>query len=321
MRRELTILFLSAGRRVELMECFRKDARDLGLSLRVLAADIKPDWSAACAKADRAFSVPKCTTDEFPGFLHDLCVRERVGLIIPTIDTELPVLSRLAPALETVGSHTVISSNAVVEMARDKLLTARMLGDAGISVPGTIPLEEFSELPPGWSWPLFAKPRAGSSSIGIRIVQAVDVPSLKEEANMILQERLTGSEYTVNMFFDRSGTLKAVVPHLRVETRSGEVSKAETCRIEDLEGIGWKLGEMLDHANGPICFQAMRRATGEFAIFEINARFGGGFPIAHKAGARFSRWLLEEHAGLPSTAHNNWRSGIRMLRYDSAVFQ
>ena len=55
-------------------------------------------------------------------------------------------------------------------------------------------------------------------------------------------------------------------------------------------------------------------------VFEINARFGGGFPLTHRAGARFTRWLLEEAAGLLSTAHNDWQEGVTMLRYDAAVF-
>jgi carbamoyl-phosphate synthase large subunit len=55
-------------------------------------------------------------------------------------------------------------------------------------------------------------------------------------------------------------------------------------------------------------------------VFEINARFGGGYPLAHQAGATFSQWLLEEVAGLPATANDRWQDGVLMLRYDSAVF-
>ena len=57
-----------------------------------------------------------------------------------------------------------------------------------------------------------------------------------------------------------------------------------------------------------------------FKVFEINARFGGGYPLAHRAGAPFSRWLLEEAAGRPGSAHNDWEEGVTMLRYDAAMF-
>ena len=62
-------------------------------------------------------------------------------------------------------------------------------------------------------------------------------------------------------------------------------------------------------------------ATGELAIIELNARFGGGFPLSREAGADFPRWILEDLFGLPSTATaDEWRDGLVMLRYDAAVF-
>jgi carbamoyl-phosphate synthase large subunit len=42
--------------------------------------------------------------------------------------------------------------------------------------------------------------------------------------------------------------------------------------------------------------------------------------LAHHAGATFAKWLLEEASGRPSSAHDNWREGVVMLRYDAAVF-
>jgi carbamoyl-phosphate synthase large subunit len=56
-------------------------------------------------------------------------------------------------------------------------------------------------------------------------------------------------------------------------------------------------------------------------VFEINARLGGGYPLAHQAGATFTKWLLEEALGLPCTAVDTWRAGVEMLRYDTAVFR
>jgi carbamoyl-phosphate synthase large subunit len=55
-------------------------------------------------------------------------------------------------------------------------------------------------------------------------------------------------------------------------------------------------------------------------VIEINARFGGGYPLADHAGAHFAKWLLEEVSGLPASCHDNWHSGVLMLRYDEAIF-
>ena len=56
-------------------------------------------------------------------------------------------------------------------------------------------------------------------------------------------------------------------------------------------------------------------------MIEINARFGGGYPLVDHAGATFAQWLLEEVAGLSRTVHDDWREGVLMLRYDAAVFR
>jgi carbamoyl-phosphate synthase large subunit len=111
-----------------------------------------------------------------------------------------------------------------------------------------------------------------------------------------------------------------VIPHLRYEVRAGEVAKGITRRHAQLEAVAWALGEALPEARGALCFQAIVDAAGRAVVFELNARFGGGYPLAHRAGARFTQWLLEETSGLPLSAHNDWHDGVLMLRYDHAAF-
>ena len=175
---------------------------------------------------------------------------------------------------------------------------------------------------PAWRWPLIVKPIAGSSSVGIRSIRSLDdLGDLAGQADEhIIQELWQGQEYTVNVFFDASGALRCAVPHRRIEVRGGEVSKGRTERLPDIERITTQLSAALPGCRGALCFQAIVTPTGEAAVFEINARFGGGFPLAHAAGATFSRWLLEESAGLASSASDNWRPNVTMLRYDAAIF-
>ena len=318
----MAILISSAGRRVELVECFRCSARDLGLPLRVVAVDINPRMSAACLVADASFQVPRCTESGFVPELSAICAREGVCLVIPTIDTELQMLAEQRQEFREFGTRVVVSSPSVVRMARDKSSTARFLSGHAIPSPQTASLEELLAQPSSWSWPVMLKPIGGSSSIGIR--QAKDVNDARlasgERDDFLAQELLRGREYTVNLFFDQSGTLRAAVPHHRIEVRAGEVSKGTTERQPALMTLAWQLGSALKGAYGPLCFQAIVSEDGQARIFEINARFGGGYPLAHEAGATFTRWLLEDAAGLPSTANDDWEEGVTMLRYDAAVF-
>jgi carbamoyl-phosphate synthase large subunit len=319
--RPLTILFSSAGRRVELMNGFRRDAAALGLDLRAVATDMNPDWSAACQTADRAFNVPSCRSPAFIGRMLEIVAEESVDLIVPTIDTELLAYAEAAAQFEAKGCRVMVSAPDVIEVARDKLLTAKRLAEAGVPIPKTATPEEVLAAPEAWNGPLMLKPRGGSSSVGIRrIDQVADMPDLAELDNYVVQELLDGVEYTVNIFIDATGKLVTAVPHQRIEVRGGEVSKGVTRRHPALEDAAKALADTLPGMSGALCFQAIVDEDGEARIFEINARFGGGFPLAHRAGAPFSAWLLESLAGLPSSAGDRWRDGVVMLRYDAAAF-
>jgi len=250
----------------------------------------------------------------------EICRKEQVKLLVPTIDTELPVLSAHRADFAAVGTRVVVSAPEVVGLARDKLATARMLAAAGIMTPRTLAWDEFIRDPSQLREPVIAKPTGGSSSIGlIKPARATDLRGL-DGRGYLVQELWRGREYTVNIFFDASGQLRCAVPHERMEVRAGEVSKGRTERVPTLAAAARNLAAVLPGAYGPLCFQAIVTPAGECCVFEINARFGGGYPLAHHAGARFAQWLLEEVAGLPSTANDDWKAGVTMLRYDAAVF-
>ncbi|WP_197283104.1 hypothetical protein [Novosphingobium sp. ST904] len=98
------ILFTSAGRRVELTRCFRRAAEKLGMRAEIHACDLEPELSAACLEAEAAFKVPRCTDPDYVARLLDHCAREKIALLVPTIDTELDVLSRTRDRFAEVGT-------------------------------------------------------------------------------------------------------------------------------------------------------------------------------------------------------------------------
>ena len=60
--------------------------------------------------------------------------------------------------------------------------------------------------------------------------------------------------------------------------------------------------------------------AGHITVFEINARFGGGYPICDQAGGTFAKWILQKLAGQRPSYNDQWIEGVRMLRYDDAIF-
>ena len=323
----LPVLFSSAGRRVELIECFRRAATLLGYELVAIAADAKPDLSAACRISDQTFSVPRVTDASYGDAILEICYATKCRLIVPTIDPELELLASLRAKLANAGVHAVVSDRETVAVARDKARTADVFARVGIRTPRTATPSEVLQNASDWSWPVFVKPRKGSSSSNIDLVaspQALAQHVANQEKlynlELIVQERLKGVEYTVNVFIDQEGRMRCAVPHRRFEVRGGEVSVGRTERIPALADYADRLTLALPGARGPLCFQAFVNDDGNATVFEINARFGGGYPLADFAGAPFSLWLLEELVNLPCSAHNDWRGGVTMLRYDTAVY-
>lgn len=316
------ILISSAGRRVALLRCFRSAAVALDLDLEILACDLKPEWSSACIDADRAFVVPPCNAESFVPAMLELCARERVGLVVPTIDTELIALSRAREQFAAIGTRVAIGGPGTVEMARDKLVTARFLAAAGVPSPRTVSVQDLlQDGGADWAWPLIAKPRHGSSSRGITIVDSVAaLGTLDPSEPYIVQEYLSGREVTVSVYFDEAGRLRCTVPHQRLRVRAGEVEKGVTIREPVLTEIAERIGRALDAPLGAMCFQAIITPDGAPSVFEINARFGGGYPLADHAGATFARWLLEMAFDRPDTARDVWKANVVMLRYDAAIF-
>jgi carbamoyl-phosphate synthase large subunit len=321
-KQTIKILISSAGRRVELMACFRSAASEMDLGCRVVATDMNPSMSPACLAADAAFEVPPSRSEGFIERTMEICEREGIDLVIPTIDPELLLFSRALSEFNRRGTLVAVADERIVRMARNKLETAHFLAACGVPAPETYMLEDYVTRTEERRLPVIVKPIDGSCSKGIKIlrtleeVRAVSV----DRQSQIVQDYWEGKEYTVNCFFDSKGDLRVAVPHLRYEIRAGEVSKGITEKHEGLMEVANRLGNHIEGAFGGICFQAIVRPDGKLVVFEINARFGGGYPLADYAGAKCAKALISEALEIPMDIDFQWRSGVKMLRYDAAVF-
>jgi len=318
----ISVLFSSAGRRVELMGCFRKAASELGVGLRVVAADMVPDWSPACRLADSSRHVPPCTEEGFVDAVLTICAESHVNLIVPTIDTELPVYAESRNEFERAGVQVLVASPEIIRILGDKKLTVEFFRQHGIPSPDTWTANHCLSHPESVPWPVLAKPRHGSASKGIKVVQGPEELGIDEtmDAGLVLQSICKGQEYTVNAFFDGSGHCVCSVPHLRRLVRDGEVCFGETRRVDGFSDIADRLAAAMPSYYGPLCFQGIVNDDEEISVFEVNARFGGGYPLCDRSGGRFARWILQRLRGQIPDYSNQWEEGLRMLRYDSAVF-
>lgn len=318
----MDICLSSAGRRVALMGAFRDALSTLALPARIVAVDCSPA-SAAFHLADAAWQVPRCSDPEFIPVMLELCRRESIRLIVPTIDTELPMYARAQEEFSALGVAVAVSQPEVIEISADKTNTHAWLVSQGFPTVRQATLAEVLDSPGEWQLPLIVKPARGSAGIGVVKVgspEALKALGGKPEG-MVVQELAPGEEYTTNCYVNRAGKCLCTVPHRRLEVRAGEVSKGVTRKHPGLMDLAKRIAGTLPGAYGAITVQAFLADDDTIRVIEINPRFGGGYPLSHAAGADFPRWLIQEALGQTvDTECTDWRDNLAMLRYDDAVF-
>ena len=220
--RNINILILSVGRRVELVNCFKKAAEKLKINSKIIAADMS-DTAPALYFSDKYYLIPPISDRMYIGTIINICQKEDISLVIPTIDTELIILSKNKEYIESKTSAKVlISSYDVISCCRDKNKTHAFLKNNKFGVPKIINDNQINK--ENIKFPLFIKPKSGSSSINAFKVNNQNELTFFQSyiKDYIIQEFLFGDEYTIDAFLDFNSNIISVVPRLRIATRAGK---------------------------------------------------------------------------------------------------
>jgi carbamoyl-phosphate synthase large subunit len=319
MDKRLNVLFTSAGRRIELLRSFREAYAALGLSGRIVAVDID-SLAPALRMADQPYLVPRLDSPEYVPALSEILRRERIDVVFPLIDPDVPMLARHREELESTGARLVVVPLESAEIAADKWRTRQFLRRLDLPVPGTWLPGQLN--PAGAEYPLFVKPRFGSASQGT--FQAANAEELeffsRYVPDPIIQEFLPGPEITTDVTCDLDGNVLAVVSRQRIRVRSGEVLVGKTVFDRGVTDACVRIAQGLQ-AIGPINVQCMMKDNAPKFI-EINARAGGGMPLGIAAGADWPRWLLARAAGIPVEIPplGSYHHGLYLSRFDQSAF-
>jgi carbamoyl-phosphate synthase large subunit len=312
------ILITSAGRRVSLVKAFQADLKHLVPNGKVFTAEMNPEWASACRVSDGYFAVPRVTDPEYITALLELCISYDIGLLIPTIDTELSILASCRDQFAAQGVAVAVSDSDLIVQCRDKRNTNYLFKALGIETPA--PIDKNSP-----TFPLFLKPYDGSLSKDILLVRNADEwrDSFRNNEKLMFMEYLSPEEYqefTVDAYFDKNSQLKCLVPRRRIEVRGGEISKGRTEKGNLYQFLNEKF-KFLPGARSCLTMQFFEhRLTGRIVGIEINPRFGGGYPLSYSADARYPSFLIREYL-LDDVIDffDTWIDKRVMLRYDAEV--
>lgn len=305
----MNILFTCAGRRTYLLKYFKEN---LSEGDKVVATDMQLS-APALQVADVKLQVPAVYDPKYIDITLQICKEQKIDALLSLNDLELPLLAENKARFEAEGVKVIVSNPKVIDIAFDKYKTAQWVESLGLKSPQTfVRLEDAKRaLQTGeLVFPLFMKPRWGSGSIGLETI--ADMEELDTYYNLLMkkikktilatasvgdeyimiQEKLTGNEFGLDVMNDLEGNHVAVSVKQKLAMRAGETDKAVTLDLPEVREIGRKIGEALKHI-GNLDVDVMQNAKGEYCVLELNPRFGGGFPFSYEAGVNLPKAIIE----------------------------
>lgn len=313
------VLITSAGQRVALVRGFKETLVKFFPDAKVYTTDMNPQMAPAAYVSDSCFEVLRVTDPNYIPQLLKLCKDNGVGLIVPTIDTELLVLSKNKDLFAENNITVSVSSYDFISVCRDKRNTGEFFEKHNVRVPRSVDKHNPT-------FPLFAKPYDGSLSTNLHHIRTPEelTSGILDDPKLLFMEYVDPTvykEYTVDMYYGRDGKVKCIVPRERIKVRAGEINKGLTVKNDIVDYLKERLG-YIEGCFGCICIQLFYHPeTKDIVGIEINPRFGGGYPLTYMCGGNYPELLIKE-CFLEETVEyfDNWKDNMLMLRFDDAIY-
>jgi carbamoyl-phosphate synthase large subunit len=269
--RQISICFLGAAKRNVLLSQVVRAGTRMGIDVVMASVEASADDFYPISNLATIIGGPSFHNQEdFNQFASQQLVT--FDLIIPLMDSACLALARSVDSSVLSEEQSLVSQKDFVEKTVDKF-------SFSIAI-------EFSQLPhipntPG-QFPKIAKPKSGFGGRGIfQISEQVELSQIDMD-KMIIQDKVSGKEVTLDAFYDRQGKFVQGIARERISVIDGEVnhlitrdlSLIEIQYLQNLGGIG---------ARGPINMQLIG-VSGDLKVLEINPRFGGGATASIEAG-------------------------------------
>jgi carbamoyl-phosphate synthase large subunit len=307
----MNVMLTSVGRRTYLVEYFKEALEGIG---RVHASN--SDFSIALPLADAYLITPLIYDDTYIPSLLEYCQTNDIQALISLFDIDLLVLAKNREKFEKIGVQLVLASEESVEICNDKWKTYQLLLEMGIKAPKTyLQIEEARKtIDRGEvSFPLIIKPRWGMGSLAIYTVdddeelKVLYKKSAKEVFNsylkyetlltpehpLIIQEKLVGMEYGLDIINDLDGNYITTFAKTKTVMRAGETDIGNTVSSEPFVNIAENLSRKIRHQAilSVDCFVCGNQVY----VVEMNCRISGHYPLSHLAGVNLPlqivKWL------------------------------
>ena len=268
-------------------------------NVRLIGADMNHD-DTILQMFDQYYQVPRGDDPSYADAILDICIKEKVDVVIPIMSVELETLAKNADRFAAAGVALSVSDLEPLRIANDKLALLKFMQENGIPTARFCEVNCVADVDKALEEvgiPVVFKTTEGSGSRGMRIIAPcksrfdilfhekptsayVTLQDFKETLQegqmpqMLAMEYLPGHEYTVDMLCDHGKVLYSLCRRgLNVQT-----SIILDGIVEDkpeITGLCNQVAEKLK-LTGNIGFDVKERADGTPVIMECNPRATAG---------------------------------------------
>ncbi len=253
--------------------------------------------------------------------LDGIHAAEALDMILPTLDSELPLYAKIEDELTARGIRHYLPTAEGLRL-RSKARFNVLSQTCGIRVPRTRTITDLaalhalqSEIP----FPFMVKGQFYEAYVARTPLEAegyFNKISAKWGLPIIVQEFIAGEEYDVVAVGDGDGGLVGAVPMRKLQlTDKGKAWGGVTIADPDLEAFCTAAMQRLKW-RGPCELEVMRSARdGLIYLIEINPRFPAWVYLSAGAGQNLPWAVVELALGEPLTPLPAYRVGTMFLRH------
>jgi carbamoyl-phosphate synthase large subunit len=305
--RKFRVLLLGGGKRVSLARRFITAGLSEGLDVEILSYDLtetEPICTVGSSLAGLRWGDPGVGSD-----IKKIVDEREVDLVVSSVDPATVVHAELR---EAAPAFALSCDRITTKACLSKISFQGLCESAGLPI---------APLADGTEFPLFAKPIFGSSSVGAQLVRdrAHMDRLVASDVEYIFQRAISGTEYSIDAYASRDGTVRGISPRTRDVVVGGEVEASTTVHDEQIVKLCQSIISRLA-LTGPLTIQMIRDSDSQgLHLIEVNPRFGGGVPVSIEAGFDFPLMMIRETLGKdPGVIAQGHR--IRMTRYFQEYF-
>ena len=289
------------------------------LGMFTVATDTDPLAAGLFLATEHAVVAPASEPDQLIADLAETAKRFEVDVVVCTVAEEMLAIAGREHEIKT---NVWVPTRESIEACLDKLHFADLMVDAHVPVPATelgahLQSVAWDAVPGPW----VVKPRFGRGSRDVYVVDEITelAWACRRVTDPIVQTRVAGREFTVDLLTDRKGALVGAVPRWRVETKAGISTKGMTFVDNAVVSIAARALRAVGLC-GAANLQGFVGADGSVSVIEINPRFSGGLSLSLAAGADFVvEYLRLAQGEPPSRERLQFRAGVTMTRHFQEV--